>query len=92
MTFVFTTNIPKAIDRAVRERVDFVIEISLPDEARRSVILANAIYSVRTAFDVTELLSLANTNPPHPAWAELVQATSGLSGRALRHLLVLAAM
>jgi pachytene checkpoint protein 2 len=91
VTFVFTTNIPKAIDRAVRERVDFVVEIPLPDEAHRSVILANAIYSVRTAFDVTELLALAHANPSHQAWAELVQATSGLSGRALRHLLVLAA-
>jgi pachytene checkpoint protein 2 len=91
VTFIFTTNIPKAIDRAVRERVDFVVEIPLPDEVHRSVILANAIYSVRTAFDVTELLALAKASPPHPAWVELVQLTSGLSGRALRHLLVLAA-
>jgi len=91
VTFVFTTNIPKAVDRAVRERVDFVVEIPLPDGAARSVILASAIDSLQAAFDVTELLSLATASPPHAAWAELVEATSGLSGRALRHLLVLAA-
>lgn len=89
--FIFTTNIPKVIDRAVRERVDFVVEIPLPDETQRSMILDNAIKSLRDAFDITELLDLANANPPRQAWLDLINATSGLSGRALRHLLVLAA-
>jgi pachytene checkpoint protein 2 len=91
VTFIFTTNIPKAIDRAVRERVDFVLEIPLPDDFHRSIILADAIRSLQNAFDVTELMSLATANPPQPAWADLVSATRGLSGRTLRHLLVLAA-
>jgi pachytene checkpoint protein 2 len=91
VTFTFTTNIPKAIDRAVRERVDFVVEIPLPDDVRRSMILADAIRSLQDAFDVKELLSLATADPPRQAWVELVRATSGLSGRTLRHLLVLAA-
>jgi SpoVK/Ycf46/Vps4 family AAA+-type ATPase len=91
VTFIFTTNIPKFIDRAVRERVDFIIEIPLPDYDHRSMILANAIHSLQGAFDVKEVLSLASTNPPLRAWSDLVNATSGLSGRTLRHLLVLAA-
>jgi pachytene checkpoint protein 2 len=89
--FVFTTNIPKAIDRAVRERVDFVVEVPLPDDAHRSLILADALHSVRHAFDVREAWGLATANPPHPAWTELIGQTEGMSGRALRHLMVLAA-
>jgi pachytene checkpoint protein 2 len=91
VTFVFTTNIPKAIDRAVRERVDFVVEIPLPDAPRRSMILTDAIHSLQDAFDVKELLGLATANPPRQAWVDLVNATNGLSGRTLRHLMVLAA-
>jgi pachytene checkpoint protein 2 len=91
VTFIFTTNIPKAIDRAVRERVDFVLEIPLPDDFHRSIILADAIRSLQNAFDIAELMTLATANPPQSAWVDLVSATSGLSGRTLRHLLVLAA-
>lgn len=91
LTFIFTTNIPKAIDRAVRERVDFSVEIPLPDRLRRSLILADAIQSLRNVFDITGLLRLAAGEQPHPAWDELVQATEGFSGRSLRHVLVLAA-
>jgi pachytene checkpoint protein 2 len=91
VTFIFTTNIPKAIDRAVRERVDFVVEIPLPDNFHRSIILTDAIRSLQSAFDVTELLALASANPSRPPWVDLVNATDGLSGRTLRHLLVLAA-
>jgi len=91
LIFVFTTNIPKAIDRAVRERVDFSIEIPLPDQLRRSLILIDAIQSLRNAFNVSGLMSLVAGDQPHPTWVELVRATEGFSGRTLRHLLVLAA-
>jgi len=88
--FLFTTNIPKAIDRAVRERVDFVVEIPLPDARYRSMILADAVRALARAYDVKDLLRLAGTDPPDPAWAEVVAETNGLSGRALRHVLVVA--
>jgi pachytene checkpoint protein 2 len=91
VVFLFTTNIPKAIDRAVRERVDFDIEIPLPDAEHRSLILIDAIRSMAVAYDVDELLYLATSNPPHPDWRALIADTDRLSGRALRHLLVMAA-
>jgi hypothetical protein len=87
--FLFTTNIPKAIDRAVRERVDFVLEIPLPDAEYRSLILSDTIKSMAGAYDVQSLLLLAQSG--HAEWARLVEGSVGLSGRALRHVLVLAA-
>jgi AAA+ superfamily predicted ATPase len=89
--FLFTTNIPKAIDRAVRERVDFVVEIPLPDAHYRSMILADAVRSIERAYDVKDLLRRADADPPHPDWSALVAETEGLSGRTLRHVLVVAA-
>jgi hypothetical protein len=71
--------------------VDFSIEIPLPDELRRSMILADAIQSLGGAFDVTALTRMAMSNPPAGPWVDLVRQTKGLSGRALRHVLVLAA-
>jgi hypothetical protein len=91
VVFLFTTNIPKAIDRAVRERVDFAIEIPLPDAYYRSMILVDAIRSIAAAYDVRELLHQAACDPPDAAWAALIANTDGLSGRALRHVLVMAA-
>lgn len=87
--FVFTTNIPKVIDRAVRERVDFVLEIPLPDLAQRSAILVDSIRALAPAFDVTDLLKTAD--PGNPAWQNTVKSSEGFSGRTLRHVLVLAA-
>jgi len=91
LVFIFTTNIPKAIDRAVRERVDFSVEIPLPDPIRRSMILASAVHSLSSVFDVSGLTRMAVSDPPDPAWLDLVDQADGLSGRALRHVLVLAA-
>jgi AAA+ superfamily predicted ATPase len=91
VVFLFTTNIPKAIDRAVRERVDFDIEIPLPDAEYRSMILIDAISSMREAYNVDKLLYLATSNPQDPEWSALIAGTDGLSGRVLRHLLVMAA-
>jgi SpoVK/Ycf46/Vps4 family AAA+-type ATPase len=91
VVFIFTTNIPKAIDRAVRERVDFSVEIPLPDRIRRSMILASAVHSLSSVFDVSGLTRMAMGHPPDPAWLDVVDQAEGLSGRALRHVLVLAA-
>ncbi len=89
LTFLFTTNIPKAIDRAVRERVDFVVEIPLPDAKSRSLILIDALRSISKAYDVSELLRMSET-PAEPTWSAIVRKSDRLSGRALRHVLVLA--
>jgi pachytene checkpoint protein 2 len=92
VTFLFTTNIPKVIDRAVRERVDFVLEIPPPTLDFRSLILGDAIKEIARAYDVTELLRLAEASPQEPEWAEIIAQSDGLSGRALRHVLVVAAV
>jgi len=91
VTFVFTTNLPRGIDRAVRERVDFEVEIPLPSEHARAAILADGIGSLAAAFDVSDLLATASAKPVDPQWRKVVEATQGLSGRTLRHLLILAA-
>ncbi|MEU6414717.1 AAA family ATPase [Microbispora sp. NPDC046933] len=90
VTLVFTTNIPRAIDRAVRERADFVLEIPLPSREHRSLILADAIRAAGVAFDVRDLLAEAEDGGS-AGWSQVLDATEGLSGRALRHLLVIAA-
>ena len=90
VTFLFTTNIPRAIDRAVRERVDFALEIPLPSAASRSLILIDSLRAISAAYDVGQLLRMAGT-PQDPTWAQVVGRSAGLSGRGLRHVLVLAA-
>ncbi|MEV5409810.1 AAA family ATPase [Thermopolyspora sp. NPDC052614] len=87
---VFTTNIPRLIDRAVRERADFVLEIPLPSREHRSLILADAVRKMAIAFDVSDLLAEAEDGGSEE-WSRVLDATEGLSGRALRHLLVIAA-
>lgn len=89
--FLFTTNIPKMIDRAVRERVDFVLEIPLPDADHRRLILADALSEIAVAYDVEEVLRIATARPHDQRWIDVIGDTNGLSGRALRHVLVLAA-
>jgi pachytene checkpoint protein 2 len=89
--FVLTTNIPKAIDRAVRERVDFALEVPPPDADRRSLILRDAILSLGAAFDVKSLLLAADGGLDDPDWSKIVEASTGFSGRTLRHVLIVAA-
>jgi SpoVK/Ycf46/Vps4 family AAA+-type ATPase len=91
LVFIFTTNIPKVLDRAVRERVDFSVEIPMPDAMARSMILASAVESLSAAYDVTGLTRMAMSNQPDPRWMNVIDQAEGLSGRALRHVLVLAA-
>lgn len=87
--FVFTTNIPRAIDRAVRERVDFSVEIPPPGPAGRDAILRSALTGLGAVFDIQPVLALADEGDER--WRSLIKRSDGLSGRALRHVLVLAA-
>lgn len=86
--FVLTTNTPRSLDRAVRERVDFAVKIPLPDAEARSVILRDSLGALAVAYDVGE--ALASAQVQDDAWRGLVARTEGLSGRALRHVMVLA--
>jgi AAA+ superfamily predicted ATPase len=87
--FIFTTNIPKAIDRAVRERVDFSLEVPPPGPAQRDAIMRSALSGLSSAYDVRHALAAADKQTRD--WRHLTQMTQGMSGRALRHVFVLAA-
>ncbi len=83
VVFIFTTNLPRLVDRAVSERVDFALEVPPPDARARRRILEDAL---------SELKDLARPEPPGPpaqrAWERLLALTEGRSGRDLRHLVV----
>jgi pachytene checkpoint protein 2 len=87
--FVFTTNIPKAIDRAVRERVDFSLEVPPPGPVEREEIMQSALAGLAGAYDV-EPVRVAAKNQVRD-WRWVVQSSAGLSGRAIRHVFVRAA-
>ncbi|MEV6349092.1 AAA family ATPase [Actinoplanes sp. NPDC051851] len=87
--FVFTTNIPKAIDRAVRERVDFSLEVPPPAAAEREKIMLSALGGLSVAYDVGPVQAAAKKQVRE--WRRLTQSSEGMSGRALRHVFVLAA-
>lgn len=87
--FVFTTNIPKAIDRAVRERVDFSLEVPPPGPAQREEIMQSALDGLSSAYDVGSVRAAAKKQVRD--WRWLVQSSEGMSGRAIRHVFVLAA-
>ncbi|MFE0514083.1 AAA family ATPase [Streptomyces sp. NPDC058964] len=87
--FVMTTNTPRSLDRAVRERVDFAVKIPLPDAEARSLILRDALGALSAAYDVDSALAAARQVHDR-SWHTLVTRTEGLSGRALRHVVVLA--
>ncbi|MBL7257290.1 AAA family ATPase [Paractinoplanes lichenicola] len=87
--FIFTTNIPKAIDRAVRERVDFSLEVPPPGPAEREEIMRSALSGLAAAYDVEPVRVAAKKQVRE--WRWMVQSTEGMSGRALRHVFVLAA-
>ncbi|MFJ3233910.1 AAA family ATPase [Streptomyces sp. NPDC086787] len=89
VVFVLTTNTPRSLDRAVRERVDFAVKIPLPDATARSLILRDALEALADVYDVHEALAAAHRGDD-PGWHALVARTEGLSGRALRHAVVLA--
>lgn len=87
--FVFTTNIPKAIDRAVRERVDFSLEVPPPAAAEREIIMRDALQGMAPAYDIEPAMDAATREAR--SWRSVIQQSAGMSGRALRHVFVLAA-
>lgn len=86
--FIFTTNIPKAIDRAVRERVDFSLEVPPPGPGEREIIMRSALRGLASAYDVAQAVAAAEDSRE---WHNLTRTSEGMSGRALRHVFVLAA-
>ncbi|GIF09769.1 AAA family ATPase [Actinoplanes siamensis] len=89
VTFLFTTNIPRAIDRAVRERVDFSLEVPPPGPAEREEIMQAALTALAAAYDVGSVRAAAKNQVRD--WRWLIQSSDGMSGRAIRHVFVLAA-
>jgi len=89
VTFIFTTNIPRAIDRAVRERVDFSLEVPLPGPEERHIIMRSALLSLGGVFDVRDVMSMANAYDE--TWRQLIDSSDAMSGRELRHVFVMAA-
>jgi SpoVK/Ycf46/Vps4 family AAA+-type ATPase len=83
LVFLFTTNMPRALDRALYERVDFRMYLGLPDAACRRRILDDAW---------SELVHVGLVPPAtasdNAVWEDLVRASDGLSGRRLRHLII----
>jgi len=86
LTFVVIDEVESiASDRAMGERVDFALEITLPEAEQRELILVDALAEVDRLFDRP-----AASWSVSPQWPELLRVTSGLSGRQLRHLAVAA--
>jgi ATP-dependent 26S proteasome regulatory subunit len=77
VAFLLTTNIPRAMDRAVVERTDFALYIAPPDGDCRRQILQDALGAVTT-----------RRQRAADHWAELTRLTEECSARELRHLIV----
>jgi len=77
VVFSFTTNLPRAVDRAFRERVDFAVYVPPPEEVARRAILEDALGEVGSG-----------ANGQTAGWKPLLKATAGFSARELRHLVV----
>ncbi|TAK28814.1 MAG: AAA family ATPase [Chloroflexota bacterium] len=86
MIFLFTTNMPGAIDRAIGERADFALLVPLPDETQRRLILLDTLQEL----DREQRLPELRQGDSSSEWRQLVDLTSGLSARQLRHLVVAA--
>jgi AAA+ superfamily predicted ATPase len=86
VVFVFTTNIPRSIDRAVRDRVDFSLHIPAPGSEARAQIILDAVRSVRQVKGSSTLEKQLDSRE----WQQVVTMTEGFSGRSLRHLVVMA--
>jgi pachytene checkpoint protein 2 len=80
---VATTNFPKAVDRALMSRADWIEDIGLPDAGARAQIIVDMLDQLASAW-------------PHVAALKkqigaLVAASEGLDGRRLRKTIVSAA-
>lgn len=73
---IATTNFPKAIDKALLSRADYIEEIGLPTEAARREIILDTLKAIATAWrDVRALEADAD---------RLTKAADGLDGRRIR--------
>jgi SpoVK/Ycf46/Vps4 family AAA+-type ATPase len=78
-----TTNFPKAVDRALLSRADWIEEIGLPNAESRQAIIADALLQLAKRWpNVGDLTS---------HMAAYVRASDGMDGRRLRKAIVSAA-
>lgn len=88
--FVTTSNLLKALDRAVIDRCDFTITTDLPPAKAREVILLTALEPVRAAtFAYRNKRGngrLASRRKAKPDLSEVVRKSEGMSPRELRKL------
>lgn len=73
---IATTNFPKALDKALLSRADYIEEISLPTEAARREIILDTLKAIATAWKEVRRLE-ADVD-------RLAKAADGLDGRRIR--------
>lgn len=86
---ILTTNIPRDIDRAVTERVDFSMLVPLPDAQTRRSIICNATLELDRLCGSNVANGLRSALASEQA-KDLLELTEGQSPRQLRHLIVAA--
>ncbi|MGE3993010.1 AAA family ATPase [Pseudorhodoplanes sp.] len=80
---IATTNFPKAVDRALLSRADWIEDMGLPDATARQAIIADALEQLAKEWPrVADLKSQI---------AAFVRASDGMDGRRLRKAIVSAA-
>lgn len=76
MLLIATTNFPKALDKALLSRADYIEEIGLPTEPARREIILDTLRSIAGVWkDVRDLETEAD---------RLAMAADGLDGRRIR--------
>jgi AAA+ superfamily predicted ATPase len=80
---IATTNFPKAVDRALMSRADWIEDVGLPDSAARQAIITDALQQLAKEWPrVGDLKAQL---------AAFVRASDGMDGRRLRKAIVSAA-
>jgi SpoVK/Ycf46/Vps4 family AAA+-type ATPase len=80
---IATTNFPKAVDRALLSRADWIEDVGLPDGAARQAIIADALQQLAKEWPrVSDLKA---------QMAAFVRASDGMDGRRLRKAIISAA-
>jgi SpoVK/Ycf46/Vps4 family AAA+-type ATPase len=77
---IATTNFPKAVDRALLSRADWIEDVGLPNAEARQAIIADALFQLAKRWPkVSELKS---------QMAAYVRASAGMDGRRLRKAII----
>ncbi len=87
VVLIFTTNIPRDIDPAITERVDFSMLVPLPDAQTRRSIICNATLELDRLCGSDVANSLRSALASERA-NDLLELTHGQSPRQSRHLIV----